>query len=62
LLLHGSADARVHPTEALTMTSKLYECQHSFRFVFFEGLAAAIILFLSRHEYGDLAVDDAGRE
>jgi len=44
------------------MTSKLYECQHSFRFVFFEGLAAAIILFLSRHEYGDLAVDDAGRE
>ena len=37
LLLHGSADWRVHPTEALTMASKLYESKHPFRFVFFEG-------------------------
>jgi dipeptidyl aminopeptidase/acylaminoacyl peptidase len=37
LLLHGSADRRVHPTEALTMASKLYESKHPFRFVMFEG-------------------------
>lgn len=37
LLLHGSADWRVHPTEALTMAAKLYETRHPFRFVFFEG-------------------------
>ena len=37
LLLHGSADWRVHPTEALTMASKLYESKHPFRFVFLEG-------------------------
>jgi dipeptidyl aminopeptidase/acylaminoacyl peptidase len=37
LLLHGSADWRVDPTQALTMASKLYESKHPFRFVFFEG-------------------------
>jgi dipeptidyl aminopeptidase/acylaminoacyl peptidase len=37
LLLHGSADWRVHPAEALTMASKLYESKHPFRFVLFEG-------------------------
>jgi len=37
LLLHGTADWRVHPTEALTMVSKLYESKHPFRFVLFEG-------------------------
>lgn len=37
LLLHGSADWRVHPTEALTTASKLFESKHPFRFVFFEG-------------------------
>jgi len=37
LLLHGSADWRVHPTQALTMASKLYENNHPFRLVFFEG-------------------------
>jgi dipeptidyl aminopeptidase/acylaminoacyl peptidase len=37
LLLHGSADWRVHPTQALTMASALYASQHPFRFVFFEG-------------------------
>jgi dipeptidyl aminopeptidase/acylaminoacyl peptidase len=37
LLLHGSADWRVHPTQALTMATKLYECKHPARFVFFEG-------------------------
>lgn len=37
LLLHGSADWRVHPTQALRMATALYENQHPFRFVFFEG-------------------------
>jgi dipeptidyl aminopeptidase/acylaminoacyl peptidase len=37
LLLHGSGDWRVHPSEALTMASKLYESKHPFRLVFFEG-------------------------
>ena len=37
LLLHGSADWRVPPEEALEMTNKLYEAKHPFRFVFFEG-------------------------
>jgi dipeptidyl aminopeptidase/acylaminoacyl peptidase len=37
LLLHGSADWRVHPTQALRMASALYESRHPFRLVFFEG-------------------------
>jgi dipeptidyl aminopeptidase/acylaminoacyl peptidase len=37
LLLHGSADWRVHPTQALAMASALYASRHPFRFVFFEG-------------------------
>jgi dipeptidyl aminopeptidase/acylaminoacyl peptidase len=37
LLLHGSADWRVHPTEALAMVSALYKSKQPFRFVFFEG-------------------------
>jgi len=37
LLLHGSADWRVHPSQALTMAAKLFENQHVFRFVFLEG-------------------------
>lgn len=37
LLLHGSADWRVKPAQALAMVSKLYETKHPFRFVFFEG-------------------------
>jgi dipeptidyl aminopeptidase/acylaminoacyl peptidase len=37
LLLHGSADWRVHPTQAIHMALALYESEHPFRFVFFEG-------------------------
>ncbi len=37
LLLHGGADWRVHPTQALRMAAALYEAKHPFRFVFFEG-------------------------
>lgn len=37
LLLHGSADWRVHPSQALNMASSLYEAKHPFRLVFFEG-------------------------
>ncbi len=37
LLLHGSADWRVHPTEGLRMADALFESKHPFRFVFLEG-------------------------
>lgn len=37
LLLHGSADWRVHPEQALHMVEALYKTSHPFRFVFFEG-------------------------
>lgn len=37
LLLHGTADWRQHPTEALAMASKLYSSRHPFRLVLFEG-------------------------
>ena len=37
LLLHGSADRRVPPSETLTMARKLYEDKHPFRLVLFEG-------------------------
>lgn len=37
LMLHGSADWRVDPTEALDMARALYEARHPFRFIFFEG-------------------------
>ena len=37
LLLHGSSDWRVHPTQAFRMALALYESKHPFRFVFFEG-------------------------
>jgi dipeptidyl aminopeptidase/acylaminoacyl peptidase len=37
LLLHGSADVRVNPREALSMADALYEAHHPFRFVLFEG-------------------------
>lgn len=37
LVLHGGADWRVHPTQALAMSSRLLECKHPFRFILFEG-------------------------
>lgn len=37
LLLHGSSDWRVDPTQALRMADALYEAKHPFRLVFFEG-------------------------
>ena len=37
LLLHGSSDWRVDPTQALRMAAALYEAKHPFRLVFFEG-------------------------
>jgi dipeptidyl aminopeptidase/acylaminoacyl peptidase len=37
LLLHGSADWRVHPSQALAMASALCANRHPFRLVFFEG-------------------------
>jgi dipeptidyl aminopeptidase/acylaminoacyl peptidase len=37
LVLHGSADLRVNPREALGMVDALYEAHHPFRFILFEG-------------------------
>jgi dipeptidyl aminopeptidase/acylaminoacyl peptidase len=37
LLLHGSADWRVHPSQALRMASALLEAKRPFRLVVFEG-------------------------
>lgn len=37
LLLHGSSDWRVDPTQALRMAAALYAIRQPFRFVFFEG-------------------------
>jgi len=37
LLLHGTADWRVLPDEAMEMASALYKAKHPFRFVLFEG-------------------------
>ena len=37
LLLHGSADWRVHPGQAMAMASRLFELQHPVRFILFEG-------------------------
>jgi dipeptidyl aminopeptidase/acylaminoacyl peptidase len=37
LILHGSADWRVHPSDSFRLVSKLYELKHPVRFVFFEG-------------------------
>lgn len=37
LLLHGSADWRVLPTESLRMATALFEVKHPFRLLFFEG-------------------------
>jgi dipeptidyl aminopeptidase/acylaminoacyl peptidase len=37
LLIHGSADWRVHPTQTLNMADSLLERSHPFRLVIFEG-------------------------
>ena len=37
LLLHGTADWRAHPAQAINMASKLLEQKHPFRLVLFEG-------------------------
>ena len=37
LMLHGSTDWRLHPTQALRMARVVYEHHHPFRLVFFEG-------------------------
>jgi dipeptidyl aminopeptidase/acylaminoacyl peptidase len=37
LILHGSADWRVHPSQSLRLVQKLFELKRPVRFVFFEG-------------------------
>jgi dipeptidyl aminopeptidase/acylaminoacyl peptidase len=43
LLLHGTADWRVHPTQALRMATALYEARHPFRMVLFEGAEHSLV-------------------
>lgn len=42
LIMHGSADWRVSPTEAISLVQKLYDAKHPVRFIFFEGADHAI--------------------
>lgn len=37
LILHGGADTKVNPLEAIDMAARLQECKHVYRFVLFEG-------------------------
>ena len=37
LIMHGSADWRVHPEESLELVQKLYKVKHPTRFILFEG-------------------------
>jgi dipeptidyl aminopeptidase/acylaminoacyl peptidase len=37
LILHGSADWRVHPSQSLRLVERLFELKRPVRFVFFEG-------------------------
>jgi len=37
LLLHGTADWRVHPTESMRMAEALFELQRPYRFIMYEG-------------------------
>jgi len=43
LLLHGCADRRVDPRQALDMARTLLECRHPFRLVMFEGAGHSLI-------------------
>ena len=43
LLLHGTADWRVHPTQALRMAEALYGARHPFRMVLFEGAEHSLL-------------------
>ncbi len=37
LIVHGGADSKVNPLEAIDMATRLQECKHPFRFVLLEG-------------------------
>lgn len=45
LIMHGSADWRVLPSEALELVNKLYESKHPTRFILFEGADHGITEF-----------------
>jgi dipeptidyl aminopeptidase/acylaminoacyl peptidase len=45
LIMHGSADWRVLPSEALELVNKLYEIKHPTRFILFEGADHGITEF-----------------
>jgi len=49
LLMHGSADWRVSPSQSLTLVNRLYEIKHPVRFVLYEGGQHSLAEF--RKEY-----------
>ena len=55
LLLHGSSDWRVHPSQALRMSAALFTARHPHRLVFFEGGDHGLTAF--RSEVDRLIID-----
>lgn len=46
LIMHGSADWRVSPSESLELVQKLYECKHPTRLIVYEGADHGIHEFM----------------
>ena len=55
LIMHGSSDWRVLPTESFSLVQKLYEYKHPVRFILFEGADHRL------SEYGDQQYAEARR-
>jgi dipeptidyl aminopeptidase/acylaminoacyl peptidase len=53
LLLHGTADWRVHPTESIRMAEALFERQRPYRFIMYEGADHGISEFRTE-AYGEI--------
>ena len=45
LIMHGSADRRVNPSQALALAQKLYEYKHPVRFILYEGADHGLMEF-----------------
>jgi dipeptidyl aminopeptidase/acylaminoacyl peptidase len=53
LLLHGTADWRVHPTESMRMAEALFELRRPFRFIMYEGADHGLSEFRAE-AYGEI--------
>ena len=53
LLLHGTADWRVHPTESLRMAEALFELRRPYRFIMYEGADHGLSEFRAE-AYGEI--------